>query len=162
RRQLLDRLRRTNGQTLSSLCAGIPATRQAVSQQLDVLEAANLLSTVRRGRDKLHFINPVPLHDIAERWIAQFERADLDGLHNLKRHLEGGHTMTTATDTTTVIYVTYIATTPERVWEALTDPEMTAKYWQHRNVSGWKVGDSWAHAHLDDDDADGGGTILEI
>ena len=73
RRQLLDRLYAHNGQTLGELCDGLGMTRQAATQHLALLEAANLISTVRRGRTKLHYLNPVPLHDIGERWIGKFE-----------------------------------------------------------------------------------------
>ncbi|NUP19504.1 MAG: helix-turn-helix transcriptional regulator, partial [Streptomyces sp.] len=73
RRRLLDRLREDNGQTLGELCARIDMARQSVTQHLAVLEAANLVSTVRRGREKLHYLNPVPLHEIQERWIDKFE-----------------------------------------------------------------------------------------
>ncbi len=88
RRQLLDRLHRTAGLTLGELCEGLTMTRQAVTKHLGVLESANLVSTQRRGREKLHFINPVPINDIAERWIGKFERRPLAALAALKRHLE--------------------------------------------------------------------------
>jgi DNA-binding transcriptional ArsR family regulator len=89
RRALLDRLRRRGGQTLGELCDGLEMTRQAVSKHLGVLEGANLVATRKRGREKLHFLNPVPIHAIAERWIAKFERPALDALAELKRDLEG-------------------------------------------------------------------------
>ncbi len=89
RRVLLDRLRARNGQTLAELCGGLAMTRQAVSKHLAMLEGANLVATRRRGREKLHFLNPVPIHAIAERWIAKFERPALDALAGLKRNLEG-------------------------------------------------------------------------
>jgi DNA-binding transcriptional ArsR family regulator len=89
RRQLLDRLHAENGQTLGELCDGLRMTRQAVSKHLAVLEAANLVSTQRHGREKRHFLNPVPIHDIAQRWISKFERPRLDALSDLKRTLEG-------------------------------------------------------------------------
>ena len=90
RRQLLDALHKTNGQTLSELCRTLDMTRQAVTKHLTILEAANLLSTRRQGREKLHFINPVPIAEIADRWIAKFERPRLRALSHLKRKLEGG------------------------------------------------------------------------
>ena len=89
RRQLLDALHETNGQTLSELCRTLDMTRQAVTKHLAILEAANLLSTQRQGREKLHFINPVPIAEIADRWIAKFERPRLHALARLKRKLEG-------------------------------------------------------------------------
>ena len=89
RRMLLDRLNAKNGQTLTELCAGLDMTRQAVTQHLAVLEAAHLVATTRRGREKLHFLNPVPLQEIYDRWISKFERSRLRALRDLKRRLEG-------------------------------------------------------------------------
>ncbi len=88
RRQLLDRLHEKNGQTLAELSAVLEMSRQAVSKHLAILEAANLISTQRRGREKLHFINAVPIHEIADRWIGKFERPRLRALADLKRTLE--------------------------------------------------------------------------
>jgi DNA-binding transcriptional ArsR family regulator len=88
RRELLDRLRAENGQTLSELCERLDMTRQAVSKHLGILEDANLVATVRRGRAKLHYLNPVPIHEIAERWIGKFERSRLQALSDLKKSLE--------------------------------------------------------------------------
>lgn len=88
RRDLLDRLRADNGQTLGQLCARLAMTRQAVSKHLAVLEEANLVATVKRGREKLHYLNPVPIHEIAERWIDKFERTRLHALAALKKALE--------------------------------------------------------------------------
>lgn len=88
RRQLLDLLHAKSGQTLSELCDGLAMSRQAVSKHLALLEAANLVATTWRGREKLHYLNPVPIHDIAERWIGKFERQRLQALADLKRVLE--------------------------------------------------------------------------
>jgi DNA-binding transcriptional ArsR family regulator len=88
RRVLLDRLCEKNGQTLSQLCETMDMKRQSVTQHLDLLEQANLISMVRRGREKLHFINPVPLYDVYERWIRKFEEGRLGLLHDLKQELE--------------------------------------------------------------------------
>ena len=88
RRALLDRLHLKNGQTLNELCDGLAMTRQAVTKHLAVLEAANLVSTFRQGREKLHYLNPVPIHQIGERWIRKFERGKLAALSELKRQLE--------------------------------------------------------------------------
>jgi DNA-binding transcriptional ArsR family regulator len=93
RRELLDLLHARNGQTLNELCerladTGAPMTRQAVSKHLAILEGANLVATVRRGREKLHYLNPVPIHEIAERWIGKYERHRLSALAELKRGLE--------------------------------------------------------------------------
>lgn len=89
RRRLLDRLRARNGQTLSELCEGIDMTRQAVTKHLVILEQANLIVTEKRGREKLHHLNPVPINEIAERWIGKYERGRLAALADLKKQLEG-------------------------------------------------------------------------
>ncbi|NJS40064.1 MAG: helix-turn-helix transcriptional regulator [Rhodobacteraceae bacterium] len=89
RRKLLDLLCAQNGQSLGQLCEHLAMARQSVTQHLDLLEKANLVSTVRRGREKHHFINPVPLHEIYERWVRKFETQRLTLLHDLKRELEG-------------------------------------------------------------------------
>jgi DNA-binding transcriptional ArsR family regulator len=89
RRRLLDLLHKENGQTLSALCEHMDMTRQAVTQHLQQLEDANLVAVVWRGREKLHYLNPVPLHEIHERWIDKFERSRLTALRDLKRRLEG-------------------------------------------------------------------------
>ena len=88
RRELLDRLRADNGQTLSELCARLVMSRQAVSKHLAILEGANLVATVKRGREKLHYLNPVPIHEIAGRWIGKYERHRLSALAELKKGLE--------------------------------------------------------------------------
>ncbi|MEO7933181.1 MAG: helix-turn-helix domain-containing protein [Chthoniobacterales bacterium] len=88
RRKLLDALHAENGQTLSELCAHLAMTRQAVTKHLALLEEANLVAVVWRGREKLHFLNPVPLHEIYERWIAKYERDRLQALSDLKKGLE--------------------------------------------------------------------------
>ena len=88
RRGLLDRLRSENGQTLGQLCAHLDMTRQAVTKHLSILEHANLIAVQRQGREKLHFINPVPINDIAERWISKFQRGHLRALSALKKALE--------------------------------------------------------------------------
>ncbi len=88
RRSLLDRLHARNGQTLGELCDGLDMTRQAVTKHLAILEEANLVSTIRHGREKLHYLNPVPIHAIGERWIKKFERGKLTALGELKRRLE--------------------------------------------------------------------------
>jgi DNA-binding transcriptional ArsR family regulator/uncharacterized protein YndB with AHSA1/START domain len=129
RRRLLDRLNERNGQTLRELCAGLGMARQSVSKHLAVLEAANLVSTKRRGREKLHFLNAVPINAIAERWMTRYDRARAGALADLKRGLEH-HPMDT----------TYIYTTPERLWTALTEPAFTKRYWGVALVSDWKVG----------------------
>ncbi|MGW0826596.1 ArsR/SmtB family transcription factor [Streptomyces sp. NPDC002845] len=145
RRRLLDRLHEQNGQTLGELCARIDMARQSVTQHLAVLEAANLVSAVRRGREKLHYLNPVPLHEIQERWIATFEEPRLRLLGAVKQRAEEA-----MTDKPSFVYVTYIKSTPEAVWDALTDAELTAAYWGHSNVSeDWRPGSRWEHRRTD-------------
>ncbi|GEC51447.1 DNA-binding transcriptional ArsR family regulator [Bradyrhizobium japonicum] len=88
RRTLLDRLHDQNGQSLGELCDGLEMTRQAVTKHLVILEEANLVTTIKHGREKLHYLNPVPIHQIGERWIRKFERGKLAALSELKRQLE--------------------------------------------------------------------------
>lgn len=90
RRRLLDRLFVCNGQTSGQLCGHMGMSRQAVAQHLEVLESANLVSAVWRGREKHHYLNPVPIHEIYDRWVRKFERRSLKALHDLKKELEGG------------------------------------------------------------------------
>ncbi|MFI4935882.1 MAG: ArsR/SmtB family transcription factor [Caulobacterales bacterium] len=89
RRELLDSLRERGGQTLGELCKGRAMTRQAVTKHLAILEGANLVVSEKRGREKLHYLNPVPIQEIADRWISQYERARLAALADLKQRLEG-------------------------------------------------------------------------
>lgn len=157
RRRLLDRLHEHNGQTLGELCERIDMARQSVTQHLSVLEAAHLVTTVRRGREKLHYLNPVPLHEMQERWIDKFERPRLRALGAVKRRAEEA-----MTDKPTYVYVTYIASTPEKVWEALTSADLTADYWGHRNESDWRQGSRWAHVRTDGSGVeDVVGTVVE-
>jgi uncharacterized protein YndB with AHSA1/START domain/DNA-binding transcriptional ArsR family regulator len=144
RRALLDRLRQRNGQTLGELCAGLGMARQSATQHLDVLERANLVATVRRGRSKLHYLNPVPLHEVQERWIDKFDAPRLRALGDIRRAAEA-----TMSDQPDYVYVTYIEATPERVWDALTDADLTAAYWGHRNESDWQPGSVWHHVRTD-------------
>jgi len=88
RRQLLDSLHANNGQTLNELCEQLDMTRQAVTKHLTILEGANLVATVRKGREKEHYLNPVPINEIAERWIGKYERGRLRALSDLKKNLE--------------------------------------------------------------------------
>lgn len=146
RRALLDSLRERNGQTLGELCGPLEMARQSATQHLEILEAANLIATVRRGREKLHYLNPVPLWEIHERWIERFESPRLRTLQAIKRRAEEND-MAGRPD---FVYVTYIASTAEKVWEALTDPEMTMQYWGGaRNISDWRAGSSWRHQFTD-------------
>jgi uncharacterized protein YndB with AHSA1/START domain/DNA-binding transcriptional ArsR family regulator len=158
RRRLLDMLRDRNGQTLGELCGSLDMARQSASQHLSLLEAANLVSTVWHGREKLHYLNPVPLHEMQERWISTFEIPRLRALSGI-RHSAEEHAMTTPP---TYVYVTYIKASPEQVWQALTDADLTARYWGHRNESDWQEGSTWEHVRTDGSGiADISGTVLE-
>ncbi|MBO3675847.1 metalloregulator ArsR/SmtB family transcription factor [Streptomyces sp. NEAU-YJ-81] len=160
RRYLLDLLHEHNGQTLGELCRRLEMTRQSATQHLAVLEAANLVSTVRRGREKLHYLNPVPLNEIQERWIDKFERPRLRALSLVRRQAEKA--MEAMADKPAFVYVIYIESTPEKVWHALTDADLTAEYWGHRNVSDWQVGSPWEHQRTDGSGtADVVGTVVE-
>src|ERR671932_911081 len=110
RRRLLDRLNERNGQTLRELCAGLDMARQSVSKHLAVLEAANLVTTAWRGREKLHYLNAEPINAIADRWINQYNRARVQMLADLKTALE----TESMTDSRDFVYTTYIRTTPEK------------------------------------------------
>jgi len=158
RRTVLDRLHQRNGQTLTELCEQLGMARQSATQHLGVLEAASLISTVWRGRTKLHYLNPVPIHDIGERWISKFERPRLSALSDIKQRAEGQ----VMTSKPTFVYVTYIESTPEKVWRALTDADLTGAYWGHSNVSDWQSGSTWEHVRTDGSGvADVVGTVLE-
>jgi uncharacterized protein YndB with AHSA1/START domain/DNA-binding transcriptional ArsR family regulator len=135
RRALLDSLNNRNGQTLRELCAGLDMARQSVSKHLAILEAANLVTTVRRGREKLHYLNAAPISEIAERWINRYDQQRVDALSDLKKALEA-----TAMDKPHFVYTTYIRTTPERLWQGLTDPAFTRRYWGAEFESDWKTG----------------------
>src|SRR4030088_2105481 len=136
RRRLLDSLNTRNGQTLRELCAGLDMARQSVSKHLAVLEGANLVTTVWRGREKLHYLNAAPINAIAERWINQYDRGRVHALADLKTALEQEPM------TTEFLYTTYISTTPERLWQALTDPSFTRRYWGVAFASDWTGGHS--------------------
>jgi uncharacterized protein YndB with AHSA1/START domain/DNA-binding transcriptional ArsR family regulator len=144
RRQLLDSLRARDGQTLRSLCADMHMARQSVSKHLAILEAAALVVTLRQGREKLHYLNPAPINDIAQRWITHYDQPRLDALADLKRALEDPMTASstdTRADAPAFVYQTYIRTTPEQMWRALTEPAFTERYWGGLAFdTDWKVG----------------------
>jgi uncharacterized protein YndB with AHSA1/START domain/DNA-binding transcriptional ArsR family regulator len=135
RRLLLDSLNERNGQTLRELGSRLDMARQSVSKHLAVLEAANLITTVRRGREKHHYLNAAPINEIAERWITRYEQERVHALADLKRALED-----TPVDNPSFVYTTYIRTTPERLWQALTEPAFTERYWNITFDSDWKSG----------------------
>ena len=120
RRSLLDALFEQDGQTLSALEARLPMTRFGVMKHLKVLEEAGLVVTKRRGREKLHFLNPVPVRLVHDRWVSKYAEPWAATLSGLKAHLEE--------DTVEQVYEIYIKTTPERLWEAITDTEQRRVY----------------------------------
>ncbi|WP_093840106.1 ArsR/SmtB family transcription factor [Streptomyces aidingensis] len=136
RRRLLDRLDSRNGQSLRELCEGLAMSRQAVSKHLAVLQAAHLVTAVRVGRQKLHYLNPVPVQEMADRWIGRYERHRLPVLTRLKQTLEGS-----AMDKPAFVYVIYIRTSAEKLYRALTEPEFIDAYMGGTGPrSDWRVG----------------------
>jgi len=142
RRLLLDGLNTRNGQSLQELCAGLSMARQSVSKHLAVLEAANLITIAWRGREKLHYLNAEPINAIADRWINQYNRARAQTLADLKSILE---TEPMSSDAE-FVYTTYIRTTPERLWQAITDPAFSRRYMGHAMVSDWEKGSTYVWA----------------
>ncbi|HEV2637757.1 MAG TPA: metalloregulator ArsR/SmtB family transcription factor [Actinocrinis sp.] len=135
RRELLDSLNDRGGQTLRELCAGLAMTRQSVSKHLAVLEDAGLVTVVWRGREKLHYLNAAPVHQLADRWISRYDRPRVQALADLKLALEES-----PMDAPTFVYTTYIRTTPEKLWQALTDPAFTRRYWSTELHTDWAPG----------------------
>ena len=154
RRSLLDELFRVDGQTLGQLEERFAMTRFGVMKHLKLLEEAGLVVTRRRGRQKLHFLNPVPIRLVHDRWVSKYAEPWVAGLSDLKRELERPMEK---------IYEIYIRTTPERLWEAITDPEIRSKYnFGAGAMSDWQVG-----SHIDVDVAAhnvhlGEGEVLEV
>ena len=149
RRRLLDRLNERNGQSLTELCGELDMTRQSVTKHLGVLEAANLVTTVRRGREKLHYLNAAPINEIAERWISQYDHERVRALSDLKRALED-----TPMTKPEFVYVTYIRTTPEELWRGLTEPAFTRRYWGLTFDTDWQPGSAmtWEKPGVAQDD----------
>jgi uncharacterized protein YndB with AHSA1/START domain len=139
RRSLLDELYAEDGQTLTALEQRLPMTRIAVMKHLRVLEAAGLVTSKRRGREKLHFLNPVPIRLVHDRWVSKYTEPWAATLTGLKKRLE---------DTMEKVFEIYIKTTPERLWEAITDPELRRQYTFGVGVeSDWTSGSSYAAVH---------------
>ncbi|UCM88184.1 ArsR/SmtB family transcription factor [Streptomyces marincola] len=135
RRRLLDSLNARNGQTLRELCSQLDMARQSVSKHLALLEAAGLVTSVRRGREKLHYLDAGPVNAIADRWLSRYDRARAQALADLKHALEEPPMTDPA-----FVYTTYIRTTPERLWQALTDPAFTRRYWGLEFATDWRAG----------------------
>ncbi|MEU0935442.1 MULTISPECIES: metalloregulator ArsR/SmtB family transcription factor [unclassified Embleya] len=162
RRLLLDRLHEHNGQTLRELCERLDMARQSATQHLDILVRANLVTVVRRGRERLHYLNPAPIHEIDERWISGFEKPRLQAISAIRKQAEE-YAMTNAPEPVPdYVYVTYIRASADQVWQALTDADLTARYWGHANVSDWRPGSAWEHRRTDGSGAvDVVGRVLE-
>ncbi len=164
RRRLLDLLHERSGLTLNELCDGLDMRRQSASQHVQLLEAANLVTSVRDGRRKLHYLNPVPIREIHNRWIWKFEEPHLTALDTIKRRAQE-HAMTSqnAGPVPDYVYTTYIRATAEQVWHALTDPELTSRFWGHAQVSDWSVGSRVDHVRSDGSGiSDAAGSVLEV
>lgn len=162
RRLLLDRLREQNGQTLRELCDRLGMARQSATQHLDLLQQAHLVTVVRRGRERLHYLDPGPIHEIEERWISGFDRPRLQTIRAIQHQAEEYAMTGQSAPVPSYVYVTYIRASPEQVWRALTDADLTARYWGHANVSDWQPGSSWEHQRLDGSGADLVGRVLEV
>ena len=139
RRALLDSLFDRDGQTLAELSAGQEMTRFGVMKHLRVLEDAGLITTRRAGREKLHYLNPVPIRLVHDRWISKFAEPWIRTMAGLKRELEGAEEQMPKPQH---VYQVYIRTTPERLWQAITDPDMTEKYYygSRLNADRWTPG----------------------
>lgn len=146
RRELLDRLRQRPGMTLTELEAPYDMTRFGVMRHLKILEAAGLVTTEKVGRNKHHFLNPVPLHEIQERWLTRFTSAAAQTLAELRHSIEGNSMESTSMErkmesTPSHVFEIYIRTTPEALWRALTDGEWTKRYYYDSVVSSsWEKG----------------------
>jgi uncharacterized protein YndB with AHSA1/START domain/DNA-binding transcriptional ArsR family regulator len=144
RRRLLDKLFKRDGQTLGELEAHLPEmTRFGVMKHLRVLEDAGLVTTQKVGREKLHYLNPVPIRRILDRWTSKYAKPFTRALADLKTHLEGDTVMNKPKH----VYEIYIRTTPQKLWDAITNPELTRQYFYGSSVrSDWKVGSPVVHA----------------
>lgn len=138
RRYLMDLLYERNGQSLTELSSNLEMSRQAVTKHLKILEDANLVIPVWKGKEKLHYLNPIPLRRIYSRWISKFDEDRIQGLYELKSDLEN---TTQEVIMKGLTYQIVIASSAEKVWESLTKPEFTQKFWFGRSViSDWNVG----------------------
>ena len=154
RRSLLDELFREDGQTLSALERRLPMTRIGVMKHLKLLEEAGLVATTRRGREKLHFLNPIPIRLVHDRWVSKYTEPWAAALIGLKHRLENPMEK---------VFEIYIRTTPERLWEAITDPEIRSKYnFGARVASDWTPGSRFEMSHHGADGLLGEGENLEV
>jgi uncharacterized protein YndB with AHSA1/START domain/DNA-binding transcriptional ArsR family regulator len=158
RRLLLDRLFERDGQTLGELCSYLPEmTRFGVMRHLDVLAAADLVSTRRDGREKRHYLNPVPIRLLHDRWISKYAEPVVGAMSAIKRHLEA-----TPMDTVDHVYSVFIQAPPDRVWQAITDGDDTTRYYYGTRVdSTWEEGSPLRYAYADGSTA-ADGAVLEV
>jgi uncharacterized protein YndB with AHSA1/START domain len=155
RRSLLDELFKQDGQTLTALEQPLPMTRIGVMKHLRVLEEAGLVTTKRRGREKLHFLNPVPIRLVHDRWVSKYAEPWAAALTGLKRRLEDR--------TMEKVFEIYIKTTPERLWEAITDSEMRSRYTFGVGISSdWTPGSSYEAVHPNGPTPISAGENLEV
>jgi len=154
RRSLLDELYRADGQSLSALEERYPMTRFGVMKHLKQLEEAGLVVTRREGREKRHFLNPIPIRLVHDRWVSKYAEPWAAGLSELKSRLE---------ESMEKVFEIYIRTTPERLWEAITDPDLRAKYnFGTRQVSDWTPGSRFEVTHPNAEGVLGEGENLEV
>jgi len=155
RRKLLDRLYKRDGQTLTEMCGRVSMTRFGVMKHLRVLEEAGLVVTRKEGREKLHFLNPVPIRLVHDRWVSKYRAPFAAALSDLKSRLEGTEMAETQ------VYEVFIRTTPQKLWQALTDGEVTKRYFFAETVhSDWKPGSAW-HSTGREGNRDVEGTVIE-
>jgi uncharacterized protein YndB with AHSA1/START domain/DNA-binding transcriptional ArsR family regulator len=153
RRHLLDLLFSRDGQTLIELCAHLPMTRYGVMKHLQVLEDAQLITTRKVGREKFHYLNPVPIQQVYDRWVSKYAQPFTNSLLQFKQELENPP----MADTSTHVYMIYIRSTPEAIWHALTDAEASKKYsfFETSVVSTWEKGAPYSY------NLPSGGAMLE-
>jgi uncharacterized protein YndB with AHSA1/START domain/biotin operon repressor len=154
RRELLDELFRTDGQPLNALAHQFSMTRIGVAKHLQILEDAGLVVSRRRGREKLHYLNPVPIRLVHDRWVSKYTEGWAAGLVDLKHELENPMEK---------VFEIYIRTTPERLWDAITDPEIRAKYsFGYRVETTWEPGSAYEMVHPGAEGLLGEGENLEV
>ena len=160
RRKLLDSLFVRDGQSLSELLPCLEISRFGVMKHLRVLEAAGLLTTRRAGREKLHYLNPVPIQQIHERWISKYESRWLSNLTGLKQFLEEEITMPKPNR----VFQIYIQTNPEKLWQALTDPDLTQHFYHGTrvDVQNWQAGEKHRYTSADGKTVVADGELLEV
>lgn len=159
RRRVLDALFREDGQTLSALCENVSISRQGLSKHLRALEDAGLIVSEFRGREKLHYLNPVPVREITERWLAKYSEAQLGAINALKRAVEGD----TMDNNKSFAYQTVIRAPKERVWQALISPEFTSRYFHATHIdSTWEPGAPVYYRYSEDGDIAVDGEVIEF